>query len=314
MLALISCINVQAKSVRAINEELLSRNPDSVTLCVRKLLNAWVDNDSVGIYEFKSILLNENLPRSQFYLYTGWLESLSGLWFGTYEDPDELGPELDGNIDTYDQNRRRIIVNFYQRLDKQFLFKHFPEPFKLYFVDLFMVSMHKNELDTLFFDHLLHNLKTEVKDSNLNVKIKEIKFEPDCKGKYFAELNEHFKASDKNYFVDIQSKLEDVSLDDSDFFEISADLLSIIQLTFYKGPTIKISEYVFINRANYGELRHYLVFFFRCYFQSQLCFRIIPTTEVNDIFEKAYKEDYSNINRDKELIAYFNQLNHQIKR
>lgn len=306
-----TCLNVHANVQHYCAENPPKIYQDSIENIVHKGNIAWLNKDTQGVLEFRAKLYNSKLKRSQFYLYSGWIETMSGLWFGTYEDPDELGPKTDTINDLYDLNRREIIRNFYRMLDNKYMFKHFPERYRLYFVDLFMTSMDKGVLDTMLFKESLVKLDKLIKDSNINidVRIKEIDLQSKTKGKYYYNYEKHFNNKDLNYFKGLMiDSFEDVSIEDSIFFEMASDLLKVIQLNFYEKEQIKISDYVFLNRYYYGDLRKYLAFFFRCYFESKLCFSKIPESKRNFIYNKLYMNEYNNIDNKKEFLKCFDLL------
>lgn len=256
------------------------------------------------------------MPQSQFYLYCGTLEYLSGIWFGVYEDPEEYAPSIDSNVSIDERYRRSIIIDFYNKiLNQQLIFKHYPVQFEHYFDTLFLVSLQSNRLDTTLFNVLAKRLNKEIVDSNISIKVqsKIFKLNQTERGKYYEQFNKNFKDRNRSYFTHIQTELLDNSLSDSDFFEISFDLFRTIQLNFYPNKDVIITEYSFINNLNYGNLRQYFIFFFRCYFNSELCFKNIPNSKSNYVFLHAFREDYSNLNRENELLEVFNRLNDQIK-
>lgn len=285
---------------------------DSIRTNVVKICNSWINRDTNLNYLIINSMVENKLPKSQFYLYASTYEYLSGLYFGAYEDPDEYNPKLDNDSSKVESLRMRIISEFYKRmLNHGYLFKNYPIQYQHYFDTLLMTSIRNDYFDSLLFDELIEALSKEIESNNISINLK-VEVYNLSDNHYAYDFSKAFSKKNKKYFIHLMEVLKDDNLPDSSFFEISSALFEVVKLKFFSDSMVKLTDLTFINDINYKAYKKYLVFFFESYFNSKLSFLNIPSDLSDYVYVSFFKSDYSNLNERDELICLLNGLAHKI--
>lgn len=270
---------------------------DSTKSNVMQFCKDWINKDSTRLLELRKIISSNETPRSEFYLYIGTLEYLSGIWFGSLADPYEYAPSNDNlsNSD-YEILRRKIIVEYYNHTLLDILyFKHYPVQYEQRMMPLFMYSIDNGFFDSVTYFKIRDSIVYEVRDGKCQNEFSTFDL-PNSKllqGKAYEKIDSAIRFDNVLHIKTLQDSLNNPDLSIVSYFTKCYQIFNAMGLDMQKLKHIQLSDYDFINEQEYGELRRNWLFFINSYIESK-----IGVIKVKD--EKLYEI----LNDDKQIGKY----------